>query len=393
MSGKGNKGNKRFRSSTSVETEVLTDTESHMSEEEENLERTTDREFMADFMDKIDCNLDTILERLKESSLWQEQEKSMNSMYQDIEALKLENKDLKERLIHTEGRLTRAERKLEEADDRIIDLTSRSMRNNVIIKNIQETQGENVEEKIRSVFVEKLNIQNPERIEIERAHRVGKHIDGRIRNIVACLSSKGKATVMTHVKNLPKDDNIKILDQFPPEVNARRNKLWPQFIQAREAGIEARFNVDKLVVDKKVIDPPRDKVRDINLDVTGQSLTMKTKHTDVDSAKSSHLQGHAVPIKSADDIIPAVQALCADRRVAGSSHIMYAYRIGNEERYLSNYEDDGQWGAGNVIMNALVEKNCFNYLIAVTHWTGGRYVGSKLDMVKSLAGLAIDLFQ
>ena len=44
MSGKGNKGNKRFRSSTSVETEVLTDTESHMSEEEENLERTTDRQ-------------------------------------------------------------------------------------------------------------------------------------------------------------------------------------------------------------------------------------------------------------------------------------------------------------------------------------------------------------
>jgi hypothetical protein len=390
MSGKG-KGYKRLRSSTSVEVEGLsdTDTESHMSEEE-NMEKASGTEFMADFIDKIDCNWDAIIQRLKESSLWKEEETSKNSMAQDIEVLRRENQELQKRLIHTEGRLTRTEMKLEEANDRIIDLTSRSMRNNLIIKNVRETQGENVEEKLRSVFQEKLKIENPEFIEIERAHRVGKVIEGRTRNIVANLSTKGKTTVITHLKNLPKDDEIRIVDQFPPEVNARRNKLWPQFIQARQAGKEARVKVDKLVVDKKVIDPPRDKVYDINLDVTSRSLKMKPKHTAVDSVQRNHFQGHIVPITCTDDVIPAVHALVGDRRVAGSSHIMYAYRIGDEERYISNYEDDGQWGAGNEIMDALQEKNCFNHLIAVTHWSAGHIKG-RLDKIRALAEEAIAL--
>jgi hypothetical protein len=373
---------------TDTEAPSDTDTEDNMSEEE-NMEESQEHN---DFMDKIASNWDLILQNLKDSDLWQSQEKALNSMDQDINALKQENKTLKARLMQTEGRLTRAERKLEEANDRIIDLTARSMRNNVVIKNVEETRGENVEEKIRAVFQEKLNVPNPELIDIKRAHRVGKQSGGRTRNIIAKLSSKGKTTVMTHLKNLPKGDQIRIQDQFPPEVNARRNKLWPQFIQARQAGKEARFNVDKLVVEKKVIDPPRDKVRDINMNVASRSLTMETKHTPVVSVDRSHFQGHKVLIDAVDDVIPAIQALCRDQRVAGASNIMYAYRIGDDRRYISNFEDDGQWGAGNAIINVLDAKNCFNQLIVVTRWHGGRNIGAeRFDKIKDLAEQAIYL--
>ena len=107
---------------------------------------------------------------------------------------------------------------------------------------------------------------------------------------------------------------------------------------------------------------PQDKVKDINLDVTGTSMNMKPKNTAVMTMDRSHFQGHIVPIKSSDEVTPAIQSLCKDQRVAGSTHIMYAYRIGDERYNISNWDDDGEFGAGRVIMNALDSKQFYNHL-------------------------------
>ena len=197
---------KRMRSSSSDKetdnsTEVSCVAESTLEVEEETME---------DFADKIDSVWDLILSKFQESPLYQQQEEALNSMCRDIDALKQENTYLKTRLYQAEGRLTRTEKKLDEANERIVDLTSRSMRNNLIFKNIDETKGENIEAKLRSVFKDKLKLSDPDKIEIERAHRVGKPIAGKTRNIIAALSSKGKYIVMSHLKNLARDDTLKI---------------------------------------------------------------------------------------------------------------------------------------------------------------------------------------
>jgi hypothetical protein len=53
---------------------------------------------------------------------------------------------------------------------------------------------------------------------------------------------------------------------------------------------------------------------------------------------------------------------------------MYAYRIGNKDRYISNYEDNGEFGAGRLIMKSLDEKNGFGHLVVVTSWNAGRSI-------------------
>ena len=157
-------------------------------------------------------------------------------------------------------------------------------------------------------------------------------------------------------------------------------------------GQQAKFNVDKLIVDKKVVQPTKDKVMDINLDVTKRALEMKPKHRAVMTMNRSHFQGHIVPIWSVDDVIPAIQVLCRDQRVAGASHLVYAYRVGNDRYYISNFEDDGEWGAGKEVMEVLAQRQCFNYLVAVTRWYGGQHLGpTRFQHIKDVANQAVSL--
>lgn len=383
------RGQKRLRSSeTEGEIEISTDSDTASDIMDTSVGAS-------EFMTHINNNWDAILLRLQNSLAWREKEDWANSMDTEIQDLRRENELLRKRLLVTEGRLTRTEKKLDEANNKIIDLTSRSMRDNLIFKNIEEHEGEDLEGILRNILKEKLKIRDTdmEVINFERIHRMGgKPSGGRSRNIIAKISSKGKQVIMAHLRNLPSNDSLKVQEQFPPEVNARRNKLWPMYIEARQSGKTAKFNVDKLVVDKKVIKAEPDRVKDINMDVTSRSLEMQVKHTTVTTNEGSHFQGHAVEVTSTDDVIPAIQALCKDHGVAGSSHVMYAYRIGNENRYVSNYEDDGEWGGGREIMRTLDSEQCFNKLIAVTRWQGGRNLGpNRFQYIRDTAKQAIEL--
>lgn len=347
-------------------------------------------EFMSNFVDRIDVCWNDIVDRITQSQFWKSQEEAMNRMDTDLNELKEENAALRKRLLFSEGRLTRVEKELDKAKEKIIDLTSRSMRDNLIFKNAEETRGEDVEEKIRKILKDKLQIQNSESLEIQRAHRTGKPGAGYTRNIVARFSSKSKGVVMRHLKNLRRDDAIKISEQYPPEVNLHRSKLWPQFIEAKENHKDTRFNVDTLIIENKVVKPPKDKIMDINMDATSRAMSLKPKHTPVNSSSNSHFQGHIIPVESIDDVIPAVQALCSEPRVAGAAHLIYAYKIGNEESYLSNYEDDGEWGGGREVMKVLDEKRCFNHVVAVTRWHSGRVLGpSRFKLIKEMAEKAV----
>ena len=109
----------------------------------------------------------------------------------------------------TEARLTRAEKKLDEAQEKIQDLTTRSMRDNLVIKNVEEKKGESEEQikgTLNSMFKDRLKLtdEDLQSVQIDRVHRVGKprKPGSRPRNIVAKLSSKGKSTIMSKIKLL-----------------------------------------------------------------------------------------------------------------------------------------------------------------------------------------------
>ena len=47
-------------------------------------------------------------------------------------------------------------------------------------------------------------------------------------------------------------------------------------------------------------------------------------------------------------------------------------------------------GAGKEVMEVLAQRQCFNYLVAVTHWYGGQHLGpTRFQHIKDAANQAV----
>lgn len=72
------------------------------------------------------------------------------------------------------------------------------------------------------------------------------------------------------------------------------------------------------------------------------------------------------------DAIAAVKALKRDKKFAKATHNTWAL-LSSDEGPLKN--DDGEAGAGMVILRMLERENITDHLIIVTRWFGGTHLG------------------
>ena len=346
--------------------------------------------------DFIHSNSDAIAEYLMKSQRLSGLSECAEDLAENLKTMQQENEHLRKRLAIAEGTIIRSEKKISILEAKIVDLTSRSMKENVILKGMKEEEQENsetLEAKVMSFFQKDLSIPQREmaHITVERIHRIGKFMKGKTRNVIVKLNGKGKGIVMKYIKNLPKTSSIKLSQQLPPEVHSNRNKLWPEYLQAKEQGKRVTWNLDELIVDGHARKAKLDKNNDINKDTTEAALKLKVTHTSIESQGGSHFQGHLVQITSQDDVIPAMKAVGADIRISGANHIMYAYRIGNETHSVQNWEDDGEFGGGRTIMDVIHNKHIFTQLICVTRWYGARTMGQdRFSCIKNIAEKSVD---
>ena len=131
-------------------------------------------------------------------------------------------------------------------------MESQSRRNNVIIDGIKESEGEkwsDSEDKVKKLLSEKLEL-DPCKMEIERAHRIGKPSPSSTRPrpiVVKFLRFKDRVEVLNKAKVL-KGTNIYINEDYPEAVRLKRKELLPAMRAAREKGEIAYLRYDKLIV-------------------------------------------------------------------------------------------------------------------------------------------------
>ena len=143
-----------------------------------------------------------------------------------------------------------------------------------------------------------------------------------------------------------------------------------------------------MVVGNTVTQAKKDKVKDINTNTNeaASALVDKVKHAPPKSYKNSTFQGHHIPVDNQDDIVPALHALYADPRIARATHNIYAYRLSSGGNTMEHFEDDGEWGAGRVLLKLLKENNITNRLVCVSRWYGGIHLGkARFDHIEAAA--------
>ena len=78
-------------------------------------------------------------------------------------------------------------------------------------------------------------------------------------------------------------------------------------------------------------------------------------------------------------------------RVAGAKHNTYAYRIKSPDGYVEHYEDNGEYGAGSMLLDLLKDENVDNKLVCVTRWYGGTHLGrARFDHIINTAKASLD---
>ena len=135
----------------------------------------------------------------------------------------------------------------------ILDLQSRSMRDNLIFTGIPEPPSDQPETAVTDFMINQLKLptQTVKNITFHRVHRLGhKHTNStRPRPIIVKFEHyKHKELVQRQGRQL-KGTNYGLNDQYPPEINNRRKQLFPIRKLKIQEGKRAVISVDKLYID------------------------------------------------------------------------------------------------------------------------------------------------
>lgn len=144
--------------------------------------------------------------------------------------------------------------------EQVLDLQTRSMRDNLIIFELEEHDKEDTEKKVLQFFEDMLHIEHASNnIKIERAHRLGPRSQKKKRPVVVKFSSfKDRECIRKHSNQL-RGTKYSIAEQFPREILDRRKALLPHLKNAKAKGHRVSMVVDKLFIDGKLFSLPDDK--------------------------------------------------------------------------------------------------------------------------------------
>lgn len=76
-------------------------------------------------------------------------------------------------------------------------------------------------------------------------------------------------------------------------------------------------------------------------------------------------------VKNREDIKKIIKKLKTNKKYLKATHNSWASRISHEGRIFEVKNDDGETGAGNVILRILQRENIVDTIVIVTRWFGG----------------------
>ena len=290
--------------------------------------------------------------------------------------LSLENAQLKTQFL--EGRLTRVEKLVDQQHEDLLQEKARSMKNSLILNNIQETEKEDIHKVLHDFF--KMELCMPEEevkmVQIEKVHRLGKKKHSVKRPIVVRFSSlDDKNKVLKYSRNMDKSKKFFITTQLPPELHERKKQLWPYFKEAKEWKQKVKWVGEKLLLEDKLVNAKKDHIPRDAVDAGDIISTTRFKNTPPRTTLGNHFQGHITEIAKSEDVAAKLQVLYMDTRIARATHNIYAYRISGDTGIVEHYEDDGEWSAGRRVLKILKDLNIINKLVVISRWYGGTHIG------------------
>ena len=99
-------------------------------------------------------------------------------------------------------------------------------------------------------------------------------------------------------------------------------------------------------------------------------------------------------VQGREDIKLFLRQLKKNKKYAKATHNSWAARIGNEGMIYETKADDGETGAGMVILRVMQKEQVQDCVICVTRWFGGvKLMGDRFKHLQDATKYAIDTIQ
>lgn len=178
---------------------------------------------------------------------------SLEYSQDQIDTLTRDNKSLQHSVSTLTTQLTSVTAEHKTMKETILDLQSRSMRDNLVFTGIPEHSSDDPEKSVKDFMIQQLKLptETVNHITFHRVHRIGQRntTNNRPRPIVAKFEHfKQKQQVQRQGRQL-KGTDFGLNDQFPREIMLRRKQLHPIRKKMIQQGKKAIITVDKLYID------------------------------------------------------------------------------------------------------------------------------------------------
>lgn len=183
---------------------------------------------------------------------------SLEFTHQQIEDLQRDNTELRSTLTAVTSEVNTLKKENKTLRETVLDIQSRSMRDNLIFSGIPESTPDNPETLVKNFMVSALKIpaETVKNITFHRVHRLGPRGGNRHRPIIAKFEHfQQKVLVRSKGREL-KGTSFGMNDQFPREINERRKVLYPIMKEHRQKGKRTALVVDKLYIDGQLFREP-----------------------------------------------------------------------------------------------------------------------------------------
>lgn len=96
-------------------------------------------------------------------------------------------------------------------------------------------------------------------------------------------------------------------------------------------------------------------------------------------------------VRNKEDIKNFLKILKQNKKYQKATHNTWAARVSHEGAIFETKNDDGETGAGMVILRVMQKENVSNTIICVTRWFGGtKLMGDRFKHVQDATKYAID---
>lgn len=316
-----------------------------------------------------------------------------------------ENKQVQYRLDVLTNTVVRLDEKLKEANDKLLFMQARSMRKNLIISGLEESENETKEqllEKIEVFLKEKLKY--PDHVPLKTYHRLG-YVDGAgyRPTIIKLLDMDQKSVLLALAPGLKGLKNAKqkfyyFSEQLPDQLHEERkyaqywladNKRKPENQQKNLKIYKNRLHIDSRPYHRKITPPSAAKILKVDLDELCQVKQSPTIFGDSREEQGSEFISYAVQVKSQEEVRMAYRKLRI--KYADATHIVSAYRLSPLNGPLNQEaNDDGEYGGGRCLMNCLHQARIVNAAVFIVRYYGGKRIGSlRFTIMEDLVKTAL----